>query len=442
MNIAKNKAEIKNIFSLLRKNYFKLFFTALFLILIIFIIAFVVIFYCDVFYKFSDLAKDRITKNPQSAFIITPLLFWLSAFLCKKYTFNPFGSGLDNIAFALKKLEKYPNKYKKIANFIGFKIAVIIFFSSLISTYSGGSLGREAPSIMIAVSLVVSSAYYLRKFLLKTTLEIWVYVGYAIGLVVAFNAPIAGIFYVIEKIINNKDKNYIKALFLSAAAIIILVFLLHNHLPIYPAQNIKIISFKYLHYLIVLAIICSILSFLLLNICRYYYKKIIVIKSYKWHFIPIIFGLIVAIIGIYFGIYSIGGGIRTTNQVLSDPQEMLGYKEFFGRYLSTIFTFITASAGGLVAPSIALGAVAGSIYSSFFENIPPLIFAIVGMVAFLSPILNVPITSAIVIVESTNIDYSNFVILSVISLISFFLNIFLKKIYSKIRVKLFKPTTN
>lgn len=442
MNIAKNKAEIKNIFSLLQKNYFKIVFTALFLVLIIFIIAFVVIFYCDVFYKFSDLAKDRITKSPQSAFIITPLLFWLSAFLCKKYAFNPLGSGLDNIAFALKKLEKYPNKYKKIANFIGFKIAVIIFFSSLISTYSGGSLGREAPSIMIAVCLVISSAYYLRKFLLKTSLEIWVYVGYAIGLVVAFNAPIAGIFYVVEKITNNKVKNYIKALILSVVAIVILVFLLHNHLPIYPAHNIKIISFKYLHYLIFLAIICSILAFLLLNICRYYYKKIIIIKSYKWHFIPIIFGLIVAIIGIYFGIYSIGGGIRTTNQVLSNPQEMFGYKEFFGRYLSTIFTHITASAGGLVAPSIAMGAVAGSIYGSFFENIPPLIFVIVGMVAFLSPILNVPITSAIVIVESTNIDYSNFVILSVISLISFFLNIIFKKIYSKIRVKLFKPTTN
>ena len=132
MNIAKNKAEIKNIFSLLRKNYLKLFLTITFLILIIFAIAFIVIFYCDVFYKFSDLAKDRITNNPQSAFIITPLLFWLSAFLCKKYAFNPLGSGLDNITFALKKLEKYPNKYKKIANFIGFKIAVIIFFSSLI----------------------------------------------------------------------------------------------------------------------------------------------------------------------------------------------------------------------------------------------------------------------------------------------------------------------
>ena len=206
MNIAKNKPVTKNIFSLLKKNYFKIFLTSMFLIFATFAIVFLVIFYCDIFYKFSDLAKDRIIQTPQLALIITPLLFWISAFLCKKFAFNPFGSGLDNVTFALKKLEKYPNKYKKIANFIGFKIAFITFVSSLISTYSGGSLGREAPSIMIAVSLIVSSAYYLRKFLLKFALEIWIYVGYAIGLFIAFNAPIAGIIYVVEKIIKNKCK--------------------------------------------------------------------------------------------------------------------------------------------------------------------------------------------------------------------------------------------
>jgi H+/Cl- antiporter ClcA len=441
MNIAKNKSAKKNIFSFLKKNYFKIFLTSFFLIFITFAIVFFVIYYCDIFYKFSDLAKDRIIQAPQTALIITPLLFWISAFLCKKYAFNPFGSGLDNVTFALKKLEQYPNKYKKIANLIGFKVALITFFSSLISTYSGGSLGREAPSIMIAVSLVVSSAYYLRKFLLKIALEIWIYVGYAIGLFIAFNAPVAGIIYVVEKMIKNKCKNYFKIMILSIFVIIILFFLLNNNSAIYPIKNVNKINFEYFPYFIFLAIICSILCFLLLNICRYYYKKIILIKNYKWHFIPIILGFIVALIGINLGIYSVGGGIRTTNQVIANP-EMFSYKEFVGRYLSTIFTFITASAGGLVAPSIAMGAVFGSIYGSFFENIPLLIFVIVGMTAFLSPILNVPITSAIVIVESTRIDYSNFIILTFVSLISFFLNIILQKTYSKIRVKLFKPTTN
>ena len=294
---------------------------------------------------------------------------------------------------------------------------------------------------MIAVSVVVSSAYYLRKFLLKIALEIWIYVGYAIGLFVAFNAPIAGIIYVIEKLIKNKCKNYFKVMILSIFAIIIVVFLLNNHSAIYPIKNINKISFEHFQYFIFFAIISSILSFTLLSICRYYYKKIILIKSYKWHFIPIILGLIVAIIGVYLGIYSVGGGIRTTNQVIANP-EMFSYKEFVGRYLSTIFTYITASAGGLVAPSIAMGAVFGSIFGSFFENMPILTFVIVGMTAFLSPILNVPITSAIVIVESTKIDYSNFLILIIISSISFFLNIILQKIYSKIRAKLFKPTTN
>jgi len=442
MNITKNKPAIRNIFSLLKKDYFKFIFTTIFIFLIIFVIAFVVIFYCDVFYKFSDFAKERIIKNPQNTFFVTPALFWLSAFLCKKYAFNPLGSGLDNITFALKKLEKYPNKYKKIAKLVGFKIAFITFVSSLISTYAGGSLGREAPSIVISVILITSSAYYLRRFLVKIALEIWIYVGYAIGLFVAFNAPIAGIVYVVEKLIKNKSKNYLKIIFLCISAVIILVFLLNNHAPVYPVKNYIKINFDYFYYFIFLTVFCSVMAFILLNISRFYYKKIITIKTYKWHFVPIFFGIIVAIIGLYFGVYSVGGGIKTTNQVIIHSQAIFGYKEFIGRYLSTIFTYITASAGGLVAPSIAMGAVAGSIYSSFFENIPSLVFVMVGMVAFLSPILNVPIASAMIIIESTKIGYNNFIILLVISLISFFLNIFLQKIYSKIRVKLFKPTTN
>jgi len=442
MNIVKNKLLSKDILNTLQKNYYKFFLTTSFVFLVTFLVAIIVIFYCDLFYKYSDLAKNRILNNPKLTIIITPALFWLSAFLCKKFIFNPYGAGLDNITFALKKLEKYPNNYKKISNFVGFKFAFITFVSSLISTYSGGSLGREGPSIIISVGIVVSSFYYLRKYILKNALEIWIYVGYAIGLVVAFNAPIAGLFYVIEKIIKNKCKKYFKVIFLSIFAICILLVLLNNHLTIYPVFYSTKITLKDFYYFIFLIIIISILSFFLLSITRYYYKKIIVIKTYKWHFIPLIFGFLVALIGIYCGIYSVGGGIKTTNQVLSNNQQIFGFKEFFGRYFSTIFTYITASAGGLVAPSIAMGAVAGSIYSSFFENVPMMIFVIVGMVSFLSPILNVPITSAIVIIESTKIEYSNFFALAIVALMSFFLNILFQKIYSKIRVKLFNATTN
>ena len=115
-----------------------------------------------------------------------------------------------------------------------------------------------------------------------------------------------------------EDKNYFEIIVLTIFVIIILFFLLNNHSAIYPIQNINKINFKYFHYFILLAIICGFLSFLLLNICRYYYKKIILIKNYKWHFIPIILGFIVALIGINLGIYSVGGGIRTTNQVIAD----------------------------------------------------------------------------------------------------------------------------
>ena len=74
MNIVKNKILIRNILDSLQKNYFKFFLTIGFLVLVTFIVAIIVIFYCEIFYKYSDLAKDRILNNPKYALIITPAL--------------------------------------------------------------------------------------------------------------------------------------------------------------------------------------------------------------------------------------------------------------------------------------------------------------------------------------------------------------------------------
>lgn len=424
------------------ENYLKLFFTALFLIAITIFTALLIMLYCDVFFKFSNIAKDRILNRRETIFLITPLFFWVSSYLYKKFAFNPYGTGLDNITFALKKLQKKPKNYFNVSGYIGLKIALIIFISSLFSTIGGGSLGREAPSIVIAVCVVFASAYYFRKFLVNLPLENWVYVGYAIGISVAFKAPFAGIFYIIEKIIKNKSKNYKISILLALIALTIVHQLLLNNCSVYIINNFNSLSYKdSLHYIAV-ALLCGLLALILLATSRYLFINFIKIKKIYWHFIPIFFGIVVAFCGLRYGIYSIGGGILSVNEALISKVIIYDIDELIGRYFSTIFTYIAGNSGGLVAPSIALGNLVGNVYGLVFENLDPKALMLVGMVAFLSPVLGAPITSAIIIVESIKIDIANIDILIIVSAISFFLVIFLKKIGAKIRAKLFKPTTN
>jgi H+/Cl- antiporter ClcA len=443
MNINKKFSNnIKVFTNFILTNNNKIFATSFFLFALIFATTAIIIFYCNTFYDFSNIAKDRLLNRTNTVYFITPLFFWVSSFLCKKLAFNPFGAGLDNITFALKKLQKKPKNYKFVANFIGLKIAFVIFISSLFSTIGGGSLGREAPSILISVCIFFSIAHFSRKYIISLPLENWIYVGYAVGLSVAFNAPIAGFIYLIEKLIKNKSKNYITSIFLSIIALITVYFLLKNHCTTYVIKNFKVLQFQDLFHYFIIALLCSCMALILLSTTRYLYINFLKINKFYWHFVPIFFGIIVAFCSLKYGIYSMGGGILSVNESLISDKIIYDYNQLIGRYFSTIFTYIAGNAGGLVAPSIALGNLIGNVYAIEFPNLEPKSLMLIGMTAFLSPVLGTPITSAIIIIESLKIDIANIFILVIISSLSFYLVLTFKKLGAKIRAKHFKPVAN
>lgn len=438
MNINK----ILQFYNFFKKNSVKIFFTPAFIFFISVFLSVGILIYCEVFYEFSEIAKRRIESNIYFGIFLTPALFWLSSYIHKKYAYNPYGAGLDSITFSLKKLQKKPNDYKRVSNFIGLKVAIAIIFSSLLSTFAGGSLGREAPSIVISVCIVFSLAYYLKKYLIDFELETWIYMGYAIGIGIAFNAPFSGLAYIVEKVIKNKSKYYFKALLLSCIALTILSALMINHSPIYFINNFYMLQNNDFYHYLLITIYCATLAYILLKITKFFYLRFIILKGIKWHFLPIIFGLMVSLIGLNFGIYSIGGGIRSVNDALQNANIIHDSHQLIGRYFSTIFTYIGGNAGGLVAPSIALGNLVGAVYSSFYEIANFKSMMLVGMVAFLSPVLGTPITSAMVIIESTEIGIENIFMLITISMISFLTVYILQKIGSFIRAKIFNPNAN
>ncbi|MFM6972796.1 MAG: chloride channel protein [Alphaproteobacteria bacterium] len=229
---------------------------------------------------------------------------------------------------------------------------------------------------------------------------------------------------------------------LSCIALTILSALMVNHGPIYFIENFNMLQDNEFYHYLLITLYCATLVYLLLKITKYFYLKFIILKGMKWHFLPIILGLMVSFIGINFGIYSIGGGIRSVNDALQNANIIHNSQQLIGRYLSTILTYIAGNAGGLVAPSIALGNLVGAVYSSIYEIANFKNMMLVGMVAFLSPVLGAPITSAIVIIESTEIGVENFFMLITISMISFLTVYILQKIGSFIRAKIFKPNTN
>lgn len=366
------------------------------------IAAFFIIHYCHIFYDFGLFAKERIVKNPLIAFFVTPLFFWVSAYSCRRFAINASGSNLQHIKSSLIQLKKTPNSYEKISSFVSLRVTVVGFFSSLIATFGGGSLGREGPSVHMAAGIFAEFANYFRKFFPKISLEGWIIAGCGVGLSVAFNSPIAGIIYIAEKLINSDRKTFFSHIFFTFIAILAASLILYGSSPVFTAE---VVNFSYnaqLIRLIFLAFFCGISAFLFLEITRILYKKISEIKSAAWHLAPILCGFAVSVVSLYGGVYSVGGGIKTVNDALENAGILLSAGEVFGRIISTTLTFISGCAGGLVAPAIAIGAGFGSIFSHFFATLDAKIFILSGMTAFLSPVLGMPFTAAVIILQSTN----------------------------------------
>lgn len=374
----------------------------LFLICVSALVTYFLLTYCHLFHEFGDDAKERILLSPIYAFCTTPILFWVAAYLCRRFSHGASGSNMKNLEIALAEVkDNLPPR--KVLSFLSFRVVAICALSSLVATFGGGSLGREGPSVQMSASIFFVTAKRLRKFLPKISLESWIYAGVGTGLAVAFNAPIAGLICVCEKTFKFGSTNLISNMFWAALAVMIFLLISNESASLFTAEHV---DFRYdieeISSIFLIAASCGLVTYFFRNISSRLHEKFMAIESNKWHLIPIITGLLVSIISAYYGVYAVGGGITTVNDALGHADVFSSPGEVIGRIATTILTFISGSAGGLVAPSIAIGGGIGSVLSQFFTSLDPKVFIISGMVAFLGSTINLPITAAFIMFEAAS----------------------------------------
>lgn len=373
--------------------------------------------YCQIFSDFVWMAHQRLSNHPLLFLFFTPLFFWASAFLCRKLAPQASGSSLDNVKNALEQLNKSP---EKTTNLLNFRVAMVTIVGSLLCVFGGGALGREGPSIQISASFFAALCQRFKKTLVNINLENWIFVGIAIGLAASFNAPIAGLVYVAEKLLKNKCYNFQSNIFWSMIAMMTFVLFLQKPYSLFTTAPINFELNKEVFLIFLTSVVCGLLALVFKDANRFLYHRLWGIKSRYWHLVPIICGLAVASISLYCGIYSFGGGIKTTQDALSSSTNLLSYKEVGGRIVNTMLTFASGSVGGLVAPSMTIGSGVGSIMASFFVVINSKLLMLGGMAAFLAVVFGEPFTAALIVFEVTNQPISNLTFLIFSTLVSIF----------------------
>ena len=332
-----------------------------------------------------------------------PILFAITGisialYLVRKFAPEASGSGVQEIEGALDGLR--PMRWKRVLP--------IKFIASLFSLGSGLLLGREGPTIQMGANI----GKMVKDTLGKSDIESnsLISTGAAAGLASAFNAPFAGIIFVIEEMHGQFKFNFysVAAIMIGAGTADFIVRVLVNSKPvleimIFPSPNIF-----GLWIFIILGLLCSIIG--------YVYNKLLVISldlfkfSYK---IPIIYtgitvGLIIAVIGMFFP-NLIGGGydIITKGVGNSFTLSFLLFL-FIARLLLSIFSYSTGAPGGIFLPMLTLGVIFGMLFGTSMQHyFPDLIshpgvYAIAGMAGIFSATVRAPLTGLVLAIEMTS----------------------------------------
>jgi H+/Cl- antiporter ClcA len=387
--------------------------------------------------------KSFIINNSVLLYIYVIVLFFLASRASLfKLADGYFSSYIKQM---LLSLSVNTNEYNKPNPFVGeFSIFAIIVFS-LLTSISGSGLGSEGVMIFLSVTLVLYLYFKFKNLLALADIntELLIYTGYIIGFNATFTSLISTIIFVFEKMyINHSNILYTYHAITILLIILLVQFFIKNRNPILKIEklNFDYYNIYNLLYIVILSIVIGVICFLFFTSFISLYNTL---KNYKYkNAVIVIFGMLLAFMIQNFGIFICGSSESVINSGFENAgmvnnsnniNETFNYKNVIGKIVNCIISLGSGLPGGIIIPSMTIGSGLGSLYSNllsckYFESIQKVIpmtmpiknIMYIGMVAFLSPMLDAPVSSAVVINQISNQSFNTIPISLISSFISYY----------------------
>jgi CIC family chloride channel protein len=283
------------------------------------------------------------------------------------------------------------------------RVLPVKFVAGVMALSSGLVLGREGPTIQMGGSIgqIMHSAFRLNK----QGKHIMIAAGAGAGLAAAFNAPLAGILFVVEEMKEQFEYNFksLQAVILACVASDITLRLFMGQGADIPMTHFDAPPLSSLWVFVLFGIIGFFFNRYLLRFNNF---MMLIKRSTFW--------LMIIGIGILTGICSvsfpsiIGGGYEIMPAVLTESMGMMALMSIFVlRLFTTWGSYSTGVPGGIFAPMLALGTTFGMLFGEFVQMVwPGLIshpgmFSVAGMSALFTATVGAPLTGIVLVVEMT-----------------------------------------
>lgn len=304
------------------------------------------------------------------------------------------------------------------------------FFCTSATLASGIPLGREGPAVQVGAGIasVLGRKLGLRPERVKALIP----VGATAAIAAAFNTPLAAVLFSLEEVVGDLHAPVLGSVVLaSGTSWAMLRLLLGNnslfHVPQY--QLVNPLEFGIYAILGVAGGFVSVAFTKLLLWTRACFLKFP--KKTLW-FQPVAGGVMVGIMG-WFVPQLLGVGYNHVGEALNGQMALKLMALLLVLKLVAVATcYGSGNAGGIFGPSLFLGAmlggVVGNVANHFLPNTvgTPGAYALVGMGTAFAGIVRAPMTSVMMIFETTR-DYAVIVPLMISNLVSFFISSRLQK---------------
>lgn len=286
------------------------------------------------------------------------------------------------------------------------RTVVVRAVASALSIGSGGSVGREGPIVQIGSAIGSTMGQLWR--LTGNPMKIMVGCGAAGGIAATFNAPIAGFIFANEVILGDFSLATVSPIILSSVAA---TAVSRHYLGAYPAFMVPQYVLASPVELLFYAVLGIEVSFVALFYVRALYwaedffdQKVPVPDIFK----PALGGLLLGMIALVFP-QVMGNGYPHMEQAMRGEMALgLMAALVVAKVVATSITIGSGGSGGVFAPALFVGAMAGGSFGTMVHRLFPAVtapegcYALVGMGGVFAAAAFAPLTSILILFELTN----------------------------------------
>ena len=318
----------------------------------------------------------------------------MSVWLVRRFAPSASGSGIPQLKAVLHLLRFFPWP----------RVLPVKFVGGVLALGSGLPLGREGPSVQMgsAVGAAVAELTRARPTRRLTLIA----AGAGAGLAAAFNAPLAGVTFVLEELQRDFTPMVFTAALIASTVADTVTRSLSGQDPVFVLPPFAAPPLTTLPLFLLLGLICGLLgvSFnkALLGVLELASG---IMNRWKW---PLIFaglcGLGIGVLGLLTPA-ALGSGHGIVEAAVQNHLLLQTAVLWLAvRFVVTLAGYAPGTPGGIFAPLLTMGALLGAAFgyvAAPMVGAPIGLFAVVGMAALFSGVVRAPLTGVVLIAEMT-----------------------------------------